>query len=64
MAIKAEVKNGNVTITLPFDVKGTVSGSGKSLNHATTNGNVPVEIEGKIYSLGINLYSKNPEFKK
>jgi hypothetical protein len=47
-------------VEIPFDKKGKLSGSGKSLVHATTNGNKETEVEvgGKNLVLGINAYTK------
>jgi hypothetical protein len=58
--MKVEIKGNVLVIEIPFDKKGKLSGSGKSLVHATTNGNKETEVEvgGKNLVLGINAYTK------
>lgn len=57
--ITGKVKDGNLIITMPFDKKGTASGSGKSMVHATTSGNIELKVEGfeKPLKVGINVYT-------
>ena len=51
-------KEGKLVVTLDFDKAGKMSVSGKSLVHATTNGNKPLSLDGKVIYIGINAYSK------
>ena len=51
-------KEGKLVITMDFDKAGKVSVSGKSLVHATTNGNKAVSLDGKVMYIGVNAYSK------
>jgi len=51
-------KDGKLVITMEFSKEGKVSVSGKSLVHATTNGNKPLSIDGKVIYIGVNAYSK------
>lgn len=53
-------KNGDLVITVPVDEQGTPSGSGKSLIHASTRGNVKtdLEINGQPVVLSLNVYTK------
>ncbi len=57
--MKAEIKGGQLIITLPIEEK--QSGSGKSLVIATTNGNKPTELQhkGKTVTIGVNAYISN-----
>ena len=60
--LSAELVNGNLVLTIPFDKKGVTSASGKSQVHASTRGNQPITIkDGKntlLLSAGVNVYSK------
>jgi hypothetical protein len=60
--LKAELKDGNIVLTMPFDKKGISSASGKSTVHASTRGNQTVSVkDGKstlFLSAGVNVYSK------
>ena len=51
-------KEGKLVITMDFDKAGKVSVSGRSLVHATTNGNKAVSLDGKVIYIGVNAYSK------
>jgi hypothetical protein len=51
-------KEGKLVVTLDFDKAGKMSVSGKSLVHATTNGNKPLSLDGKVIYIGVNAYSK------
>lgn len=58
--MNAEIKGKNLVITLPFNPKGTVSGSGKSNVHATTRGNKSLDVAGVpggVLTIGINAYT-------
>lgn len=60
--IEVTIEDGQITITLPFNEKGTVSTSGKSNIHASTRGNQQVTVEddqGQEYVLnvGVNVYT-------
>ena len=57
--MKAEIKDGNLVITLPVDTKDPpVSKSGKSRVVASTRGNVQtsLQIKGKNVTVGANAY--------
>jgi hypothetical protein len=58
--MKTYVKDNTLFIELPFNQKGTPSGSGKSNVHASTNGNQPttVEVDGKVLVVGVNAYTR------
>lgn len=58
--MKVEIKDNELIITLPFDAKGKQSASGKSMVHATTNGNAPTEVDvrGQKLVVGVNAYTK------
>lgn len=59
--VKAELsKDGkSLIITMPFDKKGSISKSGKSRVHASTNGNKDsdLEVDGKPLTIGLNAYT-------
>jgi len=57
--MKAELKNGNLIVTIPTQ-KPTPSASGKTLVVASTHGNQPttVEVDGKVLVIGLNAYVK------
>jgi hypothetical protein len=56
--MKAEIKDGKLVITMDYDKKGSASMSGKSLVHASTRGNTPVSLDGKVVKIGVNAYSE------
>jgi hypothetical protein len=56
--MKAEIKEGKLVITLDYDKKGITSVSGKSMLHASTKGNTPVSLDGKVVKIGVNAYSE------
>ena len=56
--MKATLKNNVLTLEIPFDAAGTVSGSGKSTIHASTHGNQAIAIAGDVFSVGVNVYKK------
>lgn len=58
--MNVEVKANKLIITLDLNEKGTPSGSGKTMVHASTHGNTPttVQIGGKVLILGVNAYTK------
>lgn len=55
----AEIKNGNLIITLPLETP-TPSGTGKTLVVASTHGNAKtsVLVDGKPVTIGVNAYIK------
>lgn len=57
--MKAEIKDGNLIITIPMQ-EPRASASGKTLVVATTSGNVKtgVEVNGQEVILGLNAYIK------
>jgi hypothetical protein len=54
----AEVKNGQLVITLPLRKEPKPSASGKTLVVASTSGNQPtaVQINGETLIVGVNAY--------
>ena len=56
--LTATVKNGQITIVLPYDKNGKPSKSGKSKIHATTSGNQTIVVDGKPLTIGVNAYCK------
>lgn len=54
----AEIKGGNLIITLPVNPKPAPSASGKSLVVASTKGNTVtgVMVDGKPLTIGVNAY--------
>lgn len=57
--MKAQIKDGQLVITLPFDEAGQPSSSGKTTVHASTRGNQPttVQVDGKTLIVGVNAYT-------
>ena len=51
-------KEGKLVITMDFDKTGRASASGKTKVHASTNGNKPISLDGKVVYIGVNAYSK------
>lgn len=45
-----------LTITMPFNSKGTLSKSEKSLVLASSNGNQPISINNEVVKIGINVF--------
>lgn len=60
--VKATLSKDEKTLILeiPFNKKGKLSKSEKSMVHASTNGNVEADLEvgGKPLTVGINAYTK------
>jgi hypothetical protein len=59
--ITVKIEGNNLILTLPFNPKGRSSKSGKSLVHASTDGNVATttEVNGKPLVIGVNAYTLN-----
>ena len=59
MSMKAVVKDGLLTVTIPIQ-KPVPSASGKTLVVATSHGNQPTtaEVNGKAVIIGLNAYIK------
>lgn len=55
--MNVNIKDGSIIIKLPYSEKGKESKSGKSLVHATTNGNKEYTVDGKTLKIGINVFS-------
>ena len=55
--MKAEIKDGNLIITIPLDTP-KPSASGKTLVVASTRGNVATaaQVNGKPVTIGLNAY--------
>ena len=63
--MKATLKGNKLTLELDYDESGNVSTTGKSLIHATTSGNLRTSLpNGQTVSIGVNVFSPNPSFKK
>ena len=62
MSVKAEIKGGNLILTIPMNPKPTPSTSGKTLVVASTHGNQPTEVkvDGQLVTVGVNAYIKPP----
>lgn len=60
MSLKAEIKDGNLVITIPVCNPPVPSKSGKSDIVASTNGNAttPLMVQGKNVVIGLNAYIK------
>lgn len=58
--MKAEIKDGNLVITMPLQTP-SPSASGKTLVVATTHGNMKTDvlIQGKPVTIGLNAYIPN-----
>ena len=64
--MQVEEKGGNLIITIPKNVKPIVSATGKTLQIATSHGNMPtsVLVDGQAVSVGVNAFIKNPKYVK
>jgi len=60
METTAAVKDGKLVITMDLDEAGRRSGSGKTMVHASTHGNMATTalVNGKPLILGVNAYTK------
>jgi len=60
MNIKAEIKDGNLVITIPVNDPPVDSKSGKSRIIASTNGNIRpgLQVDGEAVVIGLNAYVK------
>ena len=54
-------KANTLTLVLPLAKKGTVSASGKNSIIASTFGNHPIIVDGKIIPVGANAWEKIPK---
>lgn len=57
--MQVEIKGKNLVITIPFNEKGELSKTEKSLTHATSKGNVQtsVMVNGKPLKVGVNAFT-------
>jgi hypothetical protein len=62
--MKAELKSGNLVITIPYSEKGTLSSSNKTFLVASSHGGRPVDVGGKQVTISVNAYVKNPDYVK
>lgn len=56
--VTAEVKGSKVILTLDLSGSGTPSTSGKTMVIASTHGNQPVKVNGKVFKVGVNVFTK------
>ncbi len=56
--MNAEIKNGNLIITIPLNATPAPSASGKTLVVASSHGNqtTNVQVQGKPVVIGLNAY--------
>lgn len=56
--MKAEIKDGNLILTIPMNPTPVASASGKTLVVASTHGNqvTSVTVDGKPVAVGVNAY--------
>ncbi len=56
--MNAEIKNGNLIITIPMNSQPTPSASGKTLVVASSHGNqtTNAQVQGKSVVVGLNAY--------
>ena len=56
-----KIEKGNLIITIPMNAEPVVSGSGKSLVVASTNGNqkTSLQVQDKPLVIGVNAYIPN-----
>ena len=63
-----EQKDSNLVITLAINSDFPVSASGKTLQVASSHGNIPTAIiingEPEVVSVGVNCFMKNPAHVK
>ncbi len=60
--MEAAIDGDYLTIRIDLTNRGGTSGSGKSINVATTGGNQ--KVPGTDVVLGLNAYVKNPDYRK
>lgn len=60
MAVKAEIKAGNLIITIPMNAKPVSSSTGKTMVVASSHGNqaTEVKVDGHTVVVGVNAYIK------
>ena len=58
--LTAEVKDGNLIVTIPLNKPASPSATGKTMVHASSHGNQPTEvkIDGQPLIIGLNAYTK------
>ena len=62
--VEVLLDGGHLIVSIPWDEVGVSSKpkpgetEGKSMIHASTRGNMPIVVDGKIYNLGMNVYAK------
>jgi len=52
-------ETNTMTIVLPLSAKGTLSASDKNEILATTRGNQQIALNGRVVSVGVNVYTKS-----
>ncbi|KKM03856.1 hypothetical protein LCGC14_1770190 [marine sediment metagenome] len=64
--MEATIDKGVLTIKIPVNAKPVVSASGKTLQVASSHGNVPtsVQVDGSPLVIGVNAYVRNPNYVK
>ena len=55
-------EKGILTATIDLNKPVGLSGSSKSINYGTSNGNKDLVFDGKILKFGLNCYTKNPKY--
>lgn len=58
MKAKLNEKKDMLILEIPFDNRGELSKSGKSMTHASTRGNMAISLDDKQFQIGINCFSK------
>lgn len=61
---KISVDGDRMTIEVDLSEKGSLSASEKTLVISSTHGNQVVETDSGPVSVGLNVYRKNPDYKK
>ena len=63
--MKIEEKGNTLVITIDKNPKPTLSLTGKTFQVASSHGNTPtsLQIDGQVVICGVNVYTKNPDYK-
>lgn len=64
--MQVTVEKNQIVITLDKNPKPIISSTGKTLQVATSHGNIPtnIEVDGLIMSVGVNCFTRNPDYVK
>ena len=58
---KVTIKDGILTLQIPYDKAGTISSTKKTILHASENSKADIDGIGQV-SINCNVYTPNPDY--